>query len=281
MSFWLRFSFMFPLVVLVGQASAQTPEPKRSAAPDPLTTHEPNLYLFVDDHWIATQKGVRRVVNRPKLLKEPVVWPEDPKTEADCAWGNVIREPNGKFRMWYCTSMMGHNGRGPHEMAKAGVWGRGDDNSPGGGAVPSSPVKAENAAAGESKTEAAGIDDLSDAELAGLLQDPTDEPTTVPPAQAAVEQKTVEGRGPLTFNGHTGCVVSVSFSPDGKRIVSSSYDNTLKIWDAHTGQETFTLKGHKREVVSVNFSPDGKRIVSGCVDNTLKVWDISSLDMSK
>ena len=75
--------------------------------------------------------------------------------------------------------------------------------------------------------------------------------------------------------------MSVSFSPDGKRIVSSSYDNTLKIWDAHTGQETFTLKGHKREVVSVNFSPDGKRIVSGCVDNTLKVWDISSLDMSK
>ena len=231
MSFWLRFSFMFPLVVLVGQASAQTPEPKRSAAPDPLTTHEPNLYLFVDDHWIATQKGVRRVVNRPKLLKEPVVWPEDPKTEADCAWGNVIREPNGKFRMWYCTSMMGHNGRGPHEMAKAGVWGRGDDNSPGGGAVLSSPVKAENAAAGESKTEAAGIDDLSDAELAGLLQDPTDEPTTVPPAQAAVEQKTVEGRGPLTFNGHTGSVVSVSFSPAGKRIVSGCVDNTLKVWD--------------------------------------------------
>ncbi len=127
MSFRLRFSFIFPLVVLFGQASAQTPEPKRSVAPDPLMTHDPNLYLFVDEHWIATQEGVRRVVNHPKPLKEPVVWPEDPKAEADCAWGNVIREPNGKFRMWYCTAMMGHKGRGPHEMAKAGVWGRGDD----------------------------------------------------------------------------------------------------------------------------------------------------------
>ena len=76
-------------------------------------------------------------------------------------------------------------------------------------------------------------------------------------------------------------VMSVSFSPDGKRIVSGSYDNTLKVWDAQTGQETLTLKGHSEAVTSVDFSPDGKRIVSGSGDKTLKVWDISSLDTSK
>ena len=107
--------------------------------------------------------------------------------------------------------------------------GGGEHTSSSGVAVPPSPVKADNAEATAAK--ATSIDDLSDAELAGLLQDPTDEPTTVPPAQAAVEQKTVEGRGPLTFNGHTGSVVSVSFSPDGKRIVSGCVDNTLKVWD--------------------------------------------------
>ena len=63
--------------------------------------------------------------------------------------------------------------------------------------------------------------------------------------------------------------------------MSGSYDNTVKIWDAQTGQETLTLKGHSAEVNSVSFSPDGKRIVSGSQDNTLKIWDISSLDTSK
>ena len=73
----------------------------------------------------------------------------------------------------------------------------------------------------------------------------------------------------------------MSFSLDGKRIVSGSFDQTLKVWDTQTGQETLTLKGHSEAVTSVDFSPDGKRIVSGSGDKTLKVWDISSLDTSK
>jgi WD40 repeat protein len=84
---------------------------------------------------------------------------------------------------------------------------------------------------------------------------------------------------PLT--GHADHVQSVSFSPDGKRIVSGSRDNTLKVWDAQTGQEMLTLEGHSGRVDSVSFSPDGKRIVSGSWDKTLKIWDISSLDTSK
>jgi hypothetical protein len=108
-------------------ASAQQRNPDISAPRDPLTTHDPNLYLFVDDHWIAEQQGLRRIVNRARPLEKPVIWPDDPKTETDCAWGNVIREPDGRFRLWYCTMMMGHNAGGPHEMARAGVWGKGDD----------------------------------------------------------------------------------------------------------------------------------------------------------
>ena len=62
--------------------------------------------------------------------------------------------------------------------------------------------------------------------------------------------------------------------------MSGSDDNTLKVWDAQSGQETLTLKGHTGIVWSVSFSPDGKRIVSGGRGG-MKIWDISSLDTSE
>ncbi len=76
-----------------------------------------------------------------------------------------------------------------------------------------------------------------------------------------------------TLLGHTGRVTSVAFRADGKRIVSGSFDNTVKVWDADKGHEILTLKGHTQHVMSVAISVDGKRIVSGSVDQTLKVWD--------
>ena len=53
------------------------------------------------------------------------------------------------------------------------------------------------------------------------------------------------GQGILTLKGHTSVVVSVAFSPDGKRIASASRDRTVKVWDATTGQEILTLKGYR------------------------------------
>ena len=43
--------------------------------------------------------------------------------------------------------------------------------------------------------------------------------------------------------GHSGCVTSVSFSPDGNRIVSGSNDQTLRVWDATTGAIISTMEG--------------------------------------
>ena len=68
----------------------------------------------------------------------------------------------------------------------------------------------------------------------------------------------------------------VCFSPDGKRFVSGSSDDNLKICDATTGQELHTLKGHTRSVNCVSFSRDGTRIVSGSDDSTIKLWDVAS-----
>jgi WD40 repeat protein/tRNA A-37 threonylcarbamoyl transferase component Bud32 len=77
----------------------------------------------------------------------------------------------------------------------------------------------------------------------------------------------------LTFKGHTGFVTSASFSPDGSRVVTASFDKTAKVWDFRTGAEVLTLKGHTDEVYSASFSPDGSRVVTASADKTAKVWD--------
>ena len=79
--------------------------------------------------------------------------------------------------------------------------------------------------------------------------------------------------GMNTLTGHSSGVMSVSFSPDGARIVSGSDDNTVRVWDAVTGRIINTLTGHNGLVMSVSFSPDGSQIVSGSYDNTVRVWD--------
>ena len=60
------------------------------------------------------------------------------------------------------------------------------------------------------------------------------------------------------------------------RIVSTSSDKTIKIWDALTGQLVNTLTGHHRSVMSVAFSSDNSKIVSGSSDETVKIWDALS-----
>jgi WD40 repeat protein len=70
---------------------------------------------------------------------------------------------------------------------------------------------------------------------------------------------------------HDGFVYSAAFSPDGKYVVSGSWDKTARVWETATGKETARMT-HDDIVFSVAFSPNGKYVVSGGWDKTARVW---------
>jgi tetratricopeptide (TPR) repeat protein len=70
----------------------------------------------------------------------------------------------------------------------------------------------------------------------------------------------------------------VAYSPDGRRLATASVDQTVRLWDAATGQELLALKGHTDRVNAVAFSPDGRRLASAAGgepsrDRTVRVWE--------
>jgi WD40 repeat protein/serine/threonine protein kinase len=82
------------------------------------------------------------------------------------------------------------------------------------------------------------------------------------------------------FEGHTGAVRSVAFSPDGQRVLSGSGwpdgDWTIRLWEVATGRELLRFAGHTAQVMNVVFSRDGRRALSGGNDRRVRLWDVES-----
>ena len=84
---------------------------------------------------------------------------------------------------------------------------------------------------------------------------------------------------------HSNRVRALAWAPDGRRVVSGSFDTTVKIWDMPTWSEqsylgakqpTYVYRGHSNKVRAVAWSPDGRRIASGADDQVVQVWEANT-----
>jgi WD40 repeat protein len=99
---------------------------------------------------------------------------------------------------------------------------------------------------------------------------------TASPAAAQLAAAVSGADWHLVLSAHDEAVNGAAFSPDGARIVTASWDQTARIWNAATGKEIAVLRGHESDVYSAAFSPDGMRIVTASEDKTARIWDAAT-----
>jgi RNA polymerase sigma factor (sigma-70 family) len=76
---------------------------------------------------------------------------------------------------------------------------------------------------------------------------------------------------------HGDYIWSLAFSPDGKALVSTSGDGTVRLWDAATGKELRRLSGDFRRLRRVAFALSGRAVVAGAMDDpAVRLWDWAS-----
>ncbi|AYD89128.1 hypothetical protein D5R93_01985 [Actinomyces lilanjuaniae] len=85
----------------------------------------------------------------------------------------------------------------------------------------------------------------------------------------------VTGTEQMALSGHDTWACSLAWSPDSTRVATGSYDRTVRVWDAATGQALAVL-GPGCSVETASWSPDGTRVVVGTTVGPTRVWDLTT-----
>ena len=72
-------------------------------------------------------------------------------------------------------------------------------------------------------------------------------------------------------------ISALAWSPDGARVASASWDRTVQLWDAFSGDHLSTYREHASAVTAVAWSPDGSKIASADGSGAIHVWSVTQL----
>ncbi|KAJ3381036.1 Transcription initiation factor TFIID subunit 5 [Entophlyctis sp. JEL0112] len=86
------------------------------------------------------------------------------------------------------------------------------------------------------------------------------------------------GNSVRIMRSHTGPVMSLAFSGDGKMLATAGEDKIVKLWDLNSGHLIKNFVGHADTVYSLAFSPDSSQLTSAGADNSVIVWSPHSLE---
>ena len=75
------------------------------------------------------------------------------------------------------------------------------------------------------------------------------------------------------LKGHEKELLALEFSPDGKRLASTSKSGELMLWDIATKKNLLKINAHNDGITALDFSPDGDAILTGSWDGFVKIWD--------
>ncbi|MFX0099028.1 MAG: WD40 repeat domain-containing protein, partial [Candidatus Hodarchaeota archaeon] len=83
------------------------------------------------------------------------------------------------------------------------------------------------------------------------------------------------------FHGHVRAILSIKYSPNGKKIVTASADDTIRIWDANTGNPNLLIHGHLYGVSSIVYLKKGSIIASAGGDGIICIWNADTGQLIK
>lgn len=109
----------------------------------------------------------------------------------------------------------------------------------------------------------------SGANLSGAIK--SSNPPSRPPLVSGSGRRCLQ-----TLSGHTQWVLAVAISPDGKTVVSSGLDATIRVWNLAAGDLLQVLKEHTKPVNCLAISPDSQILASGSDDGAIKTWHLPS-----
>lgn len=79
------------------------------------------------------------------------------------------------------------------------------------------------------------------------------------------------------LQGHSAPLLSLSFTPSGAYVISSSHDSSLIVWDPNLDEVLFRFWGHMGPVYCVVVSVDEYSAISAGADSTIRTWDVRGL----